>query len=207
LSGDWNALREWTADQIGLVLSSPQLDQLRSHVDALLFWNRKLALVSQSDPAEIINRHVADSLAAASRCVNGEAIIDLGSGAGFPGLPIAVVLPASRVCMVESRGKKASFLEEARRAASARNAVIYHARIEAAAADPAHRAQYAVVTARALTSTIAFLAYARPFLVSGGRAIAMRAVAEAPLAGPLAIEEMRYELPDGTPRRLLIVRP
>lgn len=205
LSAEWRTLREWTASAAGLALSDDQLEQLRVYLDTLLLWNRKLALVSQREPAQIINKHIADSLFAASRCVDGEAVADLGSGAGFPGLPIAIARPASRVSLVESRGRKASFLDEARRAAAARNAVVCHARIETLAVDAQHRARYPVVTARALASLDEFLTLARPLLSVGGHAIAMRSVGESDPDEPIHMDVIRYQLPDGTPRRLLVV--
>jgi 16S rRNA (guanine527-N7)-methyltransferase len=201
-------LRKWTAAQTGIELSEAQLDQLRTYLDTLLLWNRKLALISQRDPTQIISRHIADALFVASRCTDGESVVDLGSGAGFPGIPIAVARSESRLCLIESRGKKASFLEEACRSAGIRNAAVWHGRIEVLAAHPQHRERYAVATARALTSPVAFLALARPLLTpGGGRAIAMCSVTQAHAEGLPATEEVAYELPDHTPRRLLIIRP
>jgi len=205
LSAEWRALREWATRAADLPLADEQLDQLRAYLKTLLLWNRKLALVSQSAPAQIINKHIADSLFAASRCVDGEAVADLGSGAGFPGLPIAIARPASRVTLIESRGRKASFLEEARRATAARNVVVCHARIEALAIDAEHRARYPVVTARALTDMDAFLTLARPLICLGGRAVAMRSVGEPDPERAIDMDAIHYQLPDGTPRRLLVV--
>jgi 16S rRNA (guanine527-N7)-methyltransferase len=203
LSAAWRALGEWTASAADLTLSAAQLSQLRAYLETLLLWNRKLALVSQQNPAQIITKHIADSLFIASRCTDGESVADLGSGAGLPGLPIAIARPSSRVCLVESRGRKVSFLEEARRIAAVRNAQVCHARIETLASDPTHRGGYAVVTARALTSLDEFLALARPLLAPGGRAIAMRAIGEDESS---SAETIHYELPDRTPRRLLLVK-
>jgi 16S rRNA (guanine527-N7)-methyltransferase len=204
-SADWRNLIDWCAER-GLPLSSTQTGQLRAYLDALLFWNRKLALVSQSDPKQIIDKHLADSLFAASCCVDGEPVVDLGSGAGFPGVVVAIARPASTVCLIESRGKKVSFLEQARRATGALNLIICNARIETVAVDPEHRARYAVATARALANTRKLLQLAAPLLAVGGRVIAMRATDEDPNSDPSGAESVAYDLPDGTPRRLLIVR-
>jgi 16S rRNA (guanine527-N7)-methyltransferase len=200
----WQAFRGWVGAHIDLALAAEQWEQLRSYLDTLLTWNRKLALVSQSDERQIITKHLADSLFAASLCVDEDAIIDLGSGAGFPALPIAIARPAARVRLIESRGKKASFLEEARRAASIHNALVCHARIEAIAKSLEHRSQYSVVTARALTKPEEFLKFARPFLGAGGRAMAMCSAREDLTQMPSGSEIVDYNLPDGTPRRLVI---
>ena len=204
---DWTGLRQWTASIAAIELSQQQLEQLRAYVEVLLLWNRKLALVSQRDPGQILSKHVADSLFAAGYCPDGGAVVDLGSGAGFPGLVIAIARPNARVSLVESRGHKATFLEEARRASAARNVTVCNARIESLATHPEHRGRYAVATARALATTTAVVALARPFLTPGGRVIAMRAVGEPRSADPPEAEVAEYGLPDHTPRRLLIVRP
>lgn len=199
---DWEALRVWTQTNTSLSLTGAQLDQLRAYVDALLFWNRKLALISQREAAHVLARHVADSLVVAARVIDGEAVVDLGSGAGFPALPIAIARPASPVCLIESRGKKASFLSDAKRLAGIANARIYEGRIEAAASTPEHAGHYSVATARALTSTDQFLTLATPLLTTPGRALAMRSTVEPLPARPC--ELIDYTLPDGTPRRLLM---
>ena len=202
----WEGLRDWATATAGLALTADQIDRLARYLDVLLLWNRRISLVSQRAPAEIIAKHVADSLFVASCCAEGEPVIDLGSGAGFPGLPIAVARPGARVCVVESRGKKASFLEEARRVASIPNALICHRRIESMALDSAHRGRYTVATARALTNPVAFFRLARPFLAAGGWAIAMCSIGQAGAPELPDAEEIRYLLPDRIPRRLLIVR-
>ena len=201
---DWRQLVDWSFAH-GIAICDSQLDQLRSYLDVLLLWNRKIALVSQSDPKQIISKHFADSLFVASRCPDEGRIVDLGSGAGFPGLPIAIARPKARVCLIESRGKKASFLEHASQVTAARNAEILHRRIESVAHEDGFRASFVVATGRALTSATQFFALAGTFLGPGGQTIAMRSLESWPL--PPDIEEIRYTLPDGSPRRLLIARP
>lgn len=199
----WDAVRAWSAETAGLELTADLLERLRAYVETLLFWNRTIALVSQNDPGAILAKHVADSLVAAAHCGDHDRAVDLGSGAGFPGLVIAIVRPHASVALVESRGKKVSFLEEAIRAAGASNARVHHARIEALARHPDHRGRYAIATARALTDLSGFLALATPFLAPGGRALAMRADSESTPSDHPPTGERRYTLPDGTPRRLL----
>jgi 16S rRNA (guanine527-N7)-methyltransferase len=204
---DWAALAQWATSSAGITLAPAQLAQLASYVDTLLLWNQKVALVSQRDAREIATKHVADSLFVAGYCAGAESLIDLGSGAGFPGLPIAIAQPAISVALLEARGRKVSFLEEVCRTASIRNALVLHARIEATALDPAHRGRYAIATARALSSMSEFAALARPFLGAGGRAVAMRSVGEPMDSSAQHLEEVFYQLPDGTPRRLVVARP
>jgi len=200
--GDWDSLRDWSARVAGLSLSAPQLARIRAYIDLLLQWNQKVALVSRGEVGSLVGKHVADSLIAAAHCGGVATIADLGSGAGFPGMVIAAVRPGAAVSLVESRGRKVSFLEEAARVAGLANVEVVEARIEALAADPRHRGRYGLVTSRALADLDQLVALARPLAAPGARLVAMRSVAA---AVPDGAEVVDYQLPDGTPRRLVIV--
>lgn len=199
---DWKALQDWSARCAGLPLTPDALARLRAYVDLLLQWNRKVALVSQGDLPTLLGRHVADSLVAAAHVGEARTIADLGSGAGFPGLVIAIVRPAARVAVVESRGRKVTFLEEACRCAAIGNAEVVQARIEALATDPRHRHHYDLLTSRALADLDRLLSLARPLAAPRAKLLAMRA---AGAATPATATAIAYELPDGTPRQLAIV--
>ena len=114
---------------------------------------------------------------------------------------IALAWPAARVSLIESKAKKASFLDEARRQAGCASVQVCNDRIEDLAAEASHAGAYDVVTARALASLPEVVRLARPLLAPGGQVIAMRAVHE-PAEG--AVEIADYALPDGTRRRLAI---
>jgi 16S rRNA (guanine527-N7)-methyltransferase len=90
---DWSSLQEWSRTAAGLELSDGVVGQLRRYVDALRVWNRKMALVARADLSTILDKHIADSLFAAAHCPAESTVADLGSGAGFPGLVIAIVRP------------------------------------------------------------------------------------------------------------------
>jgi 16S rRNA (guanine527-N7)-methyltransferase len=99
--------------QLGLKLESDQASALYQHYALLMQWNRRINLTSITDPEKVVFRHFGESLAAAKVIGAGAgAIVDIGSGAGFPGGPIAVLWPQRRVTLVESAGKKAVFLKE-----------------------------------------------------------------------------------------------
>jgi 16S rRNA (guanine527-N7)-methyltransferase len=169
-------------------------------------------LVSQTTPAEIITKHLADSFVAASLLRNDERIADLGSGAGFPGIPIAIAHPESSVSLVESNQKKASFLADVvGRCRLSRTAVISD-RIETLRERPDFGNSLTAVTARALWKIPELLDAAATLLVSGGRLIAMKGpdyLSEMPkLDGTrFTLETVQsYELPDSSSRCLLVLR-
>lgn len=99
-------------EQLQVVLS-----KLSLYLDLLLRWNERTNLTSIKDPDQIVTRHFGESLFAAralgSRLENGSHILDLGTGAGFPGVPLQLLLPKVQVTLAESQGKKAAFLREA----------------------------------------------------------------------------------------------
>ncbi len=204
-ASEWDDVCAWVRDAAGLTVSEAQLARLQVYVDTLRLWNRKMALVSRGDADRVVTRHIADSLFAAAHCADGESIVDLGSGAGFPGLPVAIVRSASRVSLIESRAKKVSFLTEAVRVTGTTNAVVCHARMESAATDPAHHGQYEVAIARALASLDELVAVAGAFLVSSGRVIAMTSPAQATPNTERASRTISYRLPDGAERSLVII--
>jgi 16S rRNA (guanine527-N7)-methyltransferase len=197
---DWSSLRSWSRTAAGLELSDAVVEQLRQYVELLIVWNRKLALVSRADLSTILDKHVADSLFAAAHCPDRGAVADLGSGAGFPGLVIAIVRPATKVTLIEARGKKVSFLAEACSAAGIRNARPIHARIEAASSEAAHQHTYDRITSRALADFDLLGALARPLAAPGAELVAMRSAAA---AFPSNATRLSYVLPDGTPRALV----
>jgi 16S rRNA (guanine527-N7)-methyltransferase len=103
-------------ETLQLTLDAGQFGRLHRHFELLLRWNDRVSLTSIRDPGEIARRHFGESLFVASVLpLNGASLVDIGAGAGFPGLPIAVARPEVKVTLVESVGKKVTFLKEAAR--------------------------------------------------------------------------------------------
>ena len=100
------------AGRLGVRLEPHQLDQFRKYLDLLMTWNRKINLTAITDPEIVLDKHFLDSLAAVPLVPPGR-LIDVGAGAGFPGIPIAIVRSDVKVSLLESIGKKASFLRTA----------------------------------------------------------------------------------------------
>jgi 16S rRNA (guanine527-N7)-methyltransferase len=115
------------------VVSEDLLRKTSTYIDLLLKWNSKVNLTAIRDPEEVVTRHFGESFFAAANLVRPEwqgTIIDVGSGAGFPGMPLAMYAPGARVTLIESQGKKAAFLHEVIFALKLTNAKVFNARAE-----------------------------------------------------------------------------
>lgn len=96
-------------------LTAAQLSALSTYLDLLMRWNQRINLTAVRSPEEVVTRHFGESIFAAERLLAADAsleVCDLGSGAGFPGLPLKIVRPAAPVTLIEAHGKKATFLKE-----------------------------------------------------------------------------------------------
>lgn len=108
-------LQEVVSEYIEQPLSARQSEQLLAYLDLLLKWNAKMNLTAIREPEQIVRRHFGESLALAElvdELAGIEVAADLGSGAGFPGLPLAIYCPEIKVTLIESQNKKATFLKE-----------------------------------------------------------------------------------------------
>jgi 16S rRNA (guanine527-N7)-methyltransferase len=166
---------------LGLRLDTPTRRAIDDHVRLLVAWNRAINLSAVRDPEAIAIRHVADSLSAVSvlRRARSSSLLDLGSGGGYPGLPLALAVPIERTLLVESVAKKARFLDMAVAALGVRNRVsVAAARAEDLAADMAHRECWSAVTARAIGTLADILELAFPLLAPGGLVLAWKGTLE-----------------------------
>ncbi len=164
------------AARLGLALSDAQCAAFARYRDLLLEWNERAGLTTVTDPDEVERRHFGESLALlavlreAGVLVAGAAarVADLGPGGGFPGLPMRIVEPALRLTLVESHARRAAFLELAARELGLDDVDVRHTRAEDAGRDPALRAAFDVVVARALAPLAVLVEYALPLLCEGG---------------------------------------
>jgi 16S rRNA (guanine527-N7)-methyltransferase len=137
--------------------------KLSIYLDLLLRWNARTNLTAVRDPEEIVGRHFGESLFTATHLPPATTLLDFGSGAGFPGLPIQLFLPELSVTLAESQGKKASFLREAVRVLGLETEV-WSSRVEAM--PPAR--SFAVVALRAVDNMESALAEATRRAIPGG---------------------------------------
>lgn len=157
------------AQQLGVTLASEQVQQLERYLDLLIKWNRVYNLTAIRDRQRMVTHHIHDSLSVLPY-LQGERVIDLGSGAGLPGIPAALIHPQQQVVMLDSNVKKSRFIQQAILELGLSNASVVHSRVEQYVPEQ----PFNTVVSRAFTSLTQFLQFAHPLLVSGGVAVAMK---------------------------------
>ncbi len=208
------------ARQIGLTLAPAQLQQFAQYRALLLDWNQRVNLTAITEPQEVLTRHFLDSLACLFAIPQPEQrkrlrLLDVGSGAGFPGLPLQIAFPDWQVTLLEATGKKVRFLEAVIASLGLTNARTIQGRAEDLAHDPQHRARYDLVTARGLAALPTLLEYCLPFCHPGGLVIAAKKGAisaemaqgtrAAATLGGRFVEAHPFSLPGLEDQRMLVV--
>jgi 16S rRNA (guanine527-N7)-methyltransferase len=162
---------------LNLELGARQRAAIDAHIRLLLAWTAAINLTAVRDPEDVARLHVLDSLAAVPllRDRGAAQLLDLGSGGGFPGLPLAVALPAERALLVDSVGKKVRFLETSIRASGLDGSVrALKTRSEALARDEGHRERWPAVTARAVASLPELVELGLPLVAPDGVLVAWK---------------------------------
>lgn len=165
------------ASQFGLSLSPAQLNSFEQYSQTLITWNERVNLTGIIEPAQIAVKHFLDSLSVyrvLSPMPAGFALIDVGSGAGFPGIPLKIARPDIRLTLLESTAKKTAFLQHLVEALALSGVTILTARAETAGRQPEHREQYEVAVARAVSALPVLAEYTLPLVKIGGRVVAQK---------------------------------
>ncbi len=168
---------KWEAQTLlGLRLTSRQVDCLQFYEQELIAWNEKFNLTAIRDPESIRSKHFLDSLSCilALREAPPSRLIDVGTGAGFPGIPLKIILPSMRLTMVESVGKKVEFCQHVTRDLGLDGVEVLHARAEDVGRMPAHRGQYDWAVARAVAALPVLAEYLLPLVRLAGRVLAQK---------------------------------
>jgi 16S rRNA (guanine527-N7)-methyltransferase len=198
-----------TAQRFALELSDHQVEALESYLGLLLRWRAFARLVSQRQTrADIVRKHIADSFAVVGHVAKCRRIADIGSGAGFPGIPIAIALSDAQLTLVEPNRRKANFLREVVRTLALKNVDIVEARSEEAVIEAD------AVVSRAVWPLVELLDRARDLVVLGGLVVAMKGpTIETELAAfkldacGFSIESTKlYGLESGEQRVLVLLR-
>jgi 16S rRNA (guanine527-N7)-methyltransferase len=184
----WDEFAGWAA-ALGMPLSPAQVAQFAAYETLLLEWNERISLTAIREPRQIRIRHFLDALscAAATGPLDGRTLIDVGSGAGFPGLPLKILYPDLRLTLVDSVAKKARFLELVAAELGLREVTVIADRAETLGQDAAHREAYDWAAARAVAELRVLVELLLPLCRVGGAALAQKgesAAEELTAAGP-----------------------
>jgi 16S rRNA (guanine527-N7)-methyltransferase len=157
------------ARALALDLDEAQVAKLVAHLDLLDDWNTRMNLTAIRDRPSQLTKHLLDSLTVLPY-LQGERIADVGSGAGFPGIPLAIVQPHRHFSLIESTGKKCRFLEHVRDALELKNVEVVQSRAESYKPE----VRFDTVLARAVGPVADLVKVAGPLVVGGGRLLAMK---------------------------------
>ncbi len=178
-AADERALRQalrLETDRLGITLSSGQQHQFARYADLLAEWNDRAGLTAISDPASVARRLFGESLALLTALRDAglleagvpSTVADIGTGGGFPSLPMRIAEPALRVYLIESQRRRSDFLETATGALGLEGVRVVNQRAEEAGRDPALRGQLDLVVCRAVAHLSVLVEYALPLLRPGG---------------------------------------
>ncbi len=159
-----------------MTLTRRQLEAFEWYAAELLAWNERFNLTAITDPSDIELKHFIDSLSCllALKPRPAERLVDIGTGAGFPGLPLKIVLPRLHVTLVEATGKKAEFCQHVVDGLGLEGVTVVHARAEEVGQMPEHRAAYDWAVARAVAGMPVLAEYLLPLVKLGGKAVAQK---------------------------------
>lgn len=162
------------AKQIDIFLEEKQIEKFYQYMNLLLEWNEKMNLTAITDPKEIILKHFIDSLTMANKVKEGETLIDVGTGAGFPGIPLAIVKQEVKITLLDSLNKRVHFLQEVIQVLQLNNIRAVHARVEEFAKNKKEREQYEIATSRAVAPLNVLSEYLLPLVKIGGKCVCMK---------------------------------
>lgn len=200
----------------GLALDMETTKKLVLFLTELLRWNRQINLTSITDPNEATEKHLIDSLLLLPFLGGAKSLLDMGSGAGLPGIPLQIARPGLAICSVDSVGKKISFQRHIKRKLMLAGLTPLHCRLECLQDRLSPGQRFDVVTARAFAALDLIVPLAVPWLSSGGKILAMKGPegeSELPAAEKLCLQAgvsiesvHKYRLPfSGAERQVFVL--
>ena len=170
--------------EFGVDLTEEMINKLNIYGNLLLSWNEKINLTAITKPEEVLFKHFYDCILFLkhNKMPENSSLIDVGTGAGFPGMVLKIVRPDLEVTLLDSLNKRLIFLNDVIEKLSLSNITTVHLRAEEAGKNPVYREKYDFATARAVASLPVLLEYCLPFVKTGGYFVAMK--------GPSAKEEL-----------------
>jgi len=170
--------------QVGVEIDAVAAEKLDIYAALLVEWNQKMNLTAITDPTDVVIKHFADSLAAAPLLPDGAfSLIDVGTGAGFPGVPLSILRPDCKLTLLDSLNKRLIFLDAVCKELGI-SADLVHLRAEEGGRTPPYRDAFDVATARAVGGLPLLCEYCLPYVKVGGRFLALK--------GPTGEEEATH---------------
>ena len=160
--------------QIGIELKEEQLEKFYLYMNILLEWNEKINLTAITNEEEIILKHFVDSLTINKYIEDSKSLIDVGTGAGFPGIPIKILRQDLKITLLDSLNKRINFLNEVIEKLELKNIECIHGRAEEFGKNKNYREKYDISTSRAVANMSTLSEYLIPFVKIGGKVLAMK---------------------------------
>ena len=161
-------------EKMSISLNKEQYDQFYAYMVLLIEWNEKINLTAITEPQEIILKHFVDSLTIAKYIEEGKTIIDMGTGAGFPGIPLKIYRNDVKVVLADSLNKRIKFLNEAIEKLQLKNIETIHCRAEELGKNKEYREKFDYATSRAVANLSTLSEYLLPFVKLNGLCIFMK---------------------------------
>lgn len=163
-------------EDLGLKCSDETIDKFSKYREILVEWNQKMNLTGIEEEKEVYIKHFLDSVAAVKKgyIKDGMSIIDVGTGAGFPGLPLRICLENSKITLLDSLNKRINFLSEVCTNINIDDIELIHGRAEDFGKDEKYREQYDIATARAVAGLPILMEFCVPFIKVGGYFVCLK---------------------------------
>ena len=171
---EWMQELKQKANQMQIILSDTKLEEFYQYMQLLQTWNEKMNLTAITDEKEILFKHFIDSLSILPYIEQANCILDVGTGAGFPGIPLKIVQEDKQITLLDALQKRITFLEEVIKTLGLSKIEAKHGRAEEFVKEKGQREGYDVVTSRAVARLSVLLEYMLPFVKVGGRCICMK---------------------------------
>lgn len=201
-----------------LFLNDQQKEQFERYFELLVEWNEKINLTAITEKKEVFLKHFYDSIAPILyKLIQNEPlkILDIGAGAGFPSLPMKIIFPELQVTIIDSLNERINFLSLLSKELHLEQVTLLHGRAEDFGQNPHYRAQFDIVTARAVARLSVLSELTIPFLKKNGHLLSLKAAkfdeelsdAKHAIAvlGSKFIEQIDYQLPNGDERHIAII--
>ena len=165
---------EQEAKNIEITLDENQINQFYKYMELLLEWNEKMNLTAITEPNEIILKHFIDSMTISSYINSEDKVLDIGTGAGFPGIPLKILNKENEFTLLDSLNKRINFLNEVIQKLKLKKIRAVHSRAEEFIKIAGERERYDIITSRAVAKLNVLLEYMLPFTKLGGKCICMK---------------------------------